>query len=854
MKRSVVLSVVVIGAVLAIAVVLRPGPRAAGPAAKVGQQAVAARPASQPTAATGAERDDARGDLVLEGQVLDGENNPVGGVVISLDAFPPRTTSTEADGAFSFSGLIERRYVVTASSAEGVAGPVVVPLKRKTDPVILHLVRPGSVTVSVVDAASRAPIAGATVEVRSPNLVTGTTGPDGTVALAPIVHGHWDVVGVAPDHARGHGAVVVSAQPAAITIALERGGSLRGRIVDDNGKPVAHARAWAVSSSDWTDGASPERDGAESDGDGKFELAALGQGTYRVHARARHFADTASRELGVSGAMTDVGDIVMNASATLKGRVVHRDGRPVPGAQVEAYIKTGIAPKTHAGSDGAFVMEDLPRTNVLVAATGDGASCWAKPVDLSAGTGEVTLTLELEGWIEGAVVDRSGAPVEGASVSIAIIKPGARLVRSDVTEGAGTFRFDGLPEGDYEVEATRPGVTTPERDPKVTAHTGTSVKLVLGTIGAIKGQVVFGDGSAPALATVRLDANGAPSSFSDGKFEISNVAPGSYRLRIEGPEIASTAPATAVVAEGKTTDLGAIRAERGRSIDGLVVDKDGHPVAGADVVAGNVIVGTGATVDSGSRAPTFQAELKQATTDADGKFTLRGLPASATSVVASHATAGRSTPVALSAETAGPLRLVLAPAASLSGTVSVDGHPTRAAVIAQPAASPLALAVVFADADGTFHYDRLSAGRYSVAGAMGDPLGGAPLSPVAVEVGAGREAHVDLSAFHGSRKLDVATKTGGIVFVTTETLQASTALDVMTQLGQQARGHWAMAQSNGTARFSLLAPVPYTACAAVFDASVTDVTTMLHTLTVQGSATPVTCLQVSATAASVSLP
>lgn len=853
MKRKVLTGLAVVAAALAIALIAhsnRPATRAS----------TSTRPPSDPSSLPrsihnmGIERDDARGDLVLEGQVLDSDDEPVGGVSVSLDAFPPQTMVTESDGSFSFTGLIERSYRITAVSPSGVAGPVAVSLQRTTDPVILHLVGPGSVVVRVVDAASQTPIAGARVEIRTPIPVTGQTGPDGAVELSPVVHGHWDVVGTATGRGRGHSAVVVGAEQSTTTIALEQGGSLRGRVVDDRGHAVHGARVWAVSSSDWTDNSSPELDGASTDEDGRFELAALQPGTYRIHGRAHGFADTASRELTLSDSITDAGDLVMNAGATLRGRVVRRNGTAVPGAEVEVYIETGLAPKTHAGSDGAFVIDDLPRANVLVTARGDGASCWAKRVDLSSGSGETTLTLDLEGWLAGSVVDSSGAPVEDAVVAVSLIQPGARFVRRNMTDGGGTFRFAGLPDGDYDVEAMRPGVTTSARHPKVTRHTGESVQLVLEATGSIKGQVEFADGSSPSVVVVRAGAGGAPHSFPNGDIAMSGIAPGSYELRIEGPEIASAPPTTAVVAEGKTTDLGTIRAERGRAINGVVVDKDGRPVAGAEVVAGTMIVGTGATVDSGSRAPAFQAELKHATTSSDGTFVLRGLAPIALSIVASHPKAGRSAPLTLPADATASLRIALAPTSSLSGTVTSGGHPVSAGVIAQPAASPLALALVFSGADGTFHYDNLASGRYSVSAVRGDPFSGAPLSPVAVDLAPGSKAHVDVQAFRGTRSLDVSTAAAGVVFVSTEAIAPKTALELLTQLGQQTRGHWAMTRSDGHAHFSLLAPVAYTACVAALDGTATDLTTMLREITVAGSTIPVTCRPASATATSLAVP
>ena len=857
MKRTLVaaLSVLVLGVVLACVVHSHSEQARGQTRAKATRLAPAQRGRPPVVGATGVERDDAAGDLVLEGQVVDSNNDPVGGVSVSLNDFPPRIVRSESDGSFSFPHLVARAYLLSATSPSGVAGPITVALQPTRDPVILHLSSPGGVRVTVVDASTGAPIAGATVEARTPVPVMGRTGSDGSVELFPVLHGRWDIVATANGHARAHSGVEISEQPSTAMIALEQGASLRGQVVDVSGAPVSGARVWAVSSTDWTESSSADRDGADAREDGTFELVALKPGTYRVHVRARGFADTASRDITLEGATADAGRIVMNEGGTLRGRVVRRDGTSVPGAEVEVYIKTGLSPRTHAGSDGRFVITDLPRSDVLATARGDGASCWARRVDLSSGAGDVTLTLDLEGSIVGSVVDSTGTPIEGAQVGISLVKSGARLVRSDATDGGGMFRFDGLAEGDYEIDASRPGITTSDRRPQLMAHTGAStVRVVLPATGGLKGQVVFSDGTAPSLVVVRVGANGRSRSFSGGKIAIADIAPGSYDLRIEGPEIASTTASTTDIAEGKTTDVGTIHAERGRVIEGVTVDTNGRPVANAEVVAGNLIVGTGARVDSGGDAPAFQAALKHAVSDADGKFTLRGLPPAALSIVASHPTAGRSTPLTLAADATEPLRVVLAATASLSGNVMSEGKPVGAAVIAQPADAPLALALVIAGEDGAFRYDNLAAGRYSVAATLGDPLAGSPLSPVSATVGPGGHTEVTVQAFQGARHLDVSTVGRGIVFVSTEPLSASTAFDLITQLGHQTQGHWALVNSDGMAHFRYLAPSAYTACMAAIDAPVTNLTAMMHSLTISGATIPVTCRRVPPTASVLTLP
>jgi hypothetical protein len=209
-------------------------------------------------------------------------------------------------------------------------------------------------------------------------------------------------------------------------------------------------------------------------------------------------------------------------------------------------------------------------------------------------------------------------------------------------------------------------------------------------------------------------------------------------------------------------------------------------------------------------------------------------------------------PVTLDAAAVGPLRIAVTPTAALSGTVRMDGKPIAAMVTAQPSSSPLALSLVVAGADGGFHYDQLAPGSYSVAAAVGDPLEGAPLTPVGVDIVAGGATHVDLEAFRGNRALDVTSAKPGVVFVTTETIAASTAVELVTTLGRQTRGHWAMRPSSGNAHFASLGPVAYTVCALALEAG-PDAAAGLQTLTTRNANAPTICSPVSATANAITL-
>jgi RNA polymerase sigma factor (sigma-70 family) len=106
--------------------------------------------------------------------------------------------------------------------------------------------------------------------------------------------------------------------------------------------------------------------------------------------------------------------------ATVSGRVLGPDGRPVPGAKLMVVEKEtgGPAPQPVAGPDGRFAFR-LPAhgmSHLIAAAPGFGAD-W---VTLSAGESRIDVVLRLteDLPITGRVIDLQGRPVAGAAVGV----------------------------------------------------------------------------------------------------------------------------------------------------------------------------------------------------------------------------------------------------------------------------------------------------------------------------------------------------------------------------------------------------------------------------------------------------
>lgn len=724
--------------------------------------------------------DDPRGPLRLEGQVIDAQDHGVKGAVVSIDTAPPRELTVEDDGSFEITGLIARDYRLEAHADGGHAGPVQLRLGPSPEPVTLRLATAGTVQVVVRDAKIGMPIAGAKVELRAGVVLAATTGADGIAELRGVGAGwtplHVEAKGFAP------AAMMLSttgdpAVPQRQVITLSLGAAVRGHVLDDAGQPVAAARVLAFPASQPFPVIDARRDAVVTDADGAFALPAVAAGSYRFTASAPGFAAATTSPIAIDGrSVRDDVVIRLDRGATVTGLVRTPDGAPVAAALVRVVGKGSVdwrlTRQAYTDDAGAFRIDGLPRRAVDVVAWHPRGASDLVPVDLvTTPAAELTLTLTMTGAIAGTVVDAAGQPVGDAQLVAEPVWTGAfgesdqwiaRGVQAAIADSGGAFRFDGLPEGAYQLRAAAPdaseaalwlGEATP-------AHTGdTAVRIVLAGDGVVTGKVVLPDGSPPAGFTIAIGAaRPVPFSSDDGSFRVTSPG-GHHALEIAGAVFQRKTMPVEVKADD-TLDLGTITVTAGRSISGRVLDRNGAPVAGAKVAAGSLIAGGG--TESELNIPDEGFDVHETTTDDDGRFSLDGMSPAPVAVVAGKDGVGRSASVAVARSPQSvTLELVLETLGGLDGVVTASGAPVpETAVIAAPIGAPRSNFFVVTGADGTFTFDALTGGRYMLY----PMIGGGGSRPkdmyiTVVDVAAGARARAEIDASPGPGVLDVTVKT-----------------------------------------------------------------------------------------------
>ena len=613
----------------------------------------------------------------------------------------------------------------------------------------------------VLDARSRSPVPGATVETSSarvqviaprdePRLFVSETVTDerGRFRLTGLPSSVRSVSASAP----GYGRAQVRAMPGERTqIFLRPGIGIYGRVVTVDGDALAGAYVEAMKFDEfgsWTASSISDETGE----DGSFSLLGIERARYRVLA---HHPDHSFATIDVpaaEGADVILEDLALSTGAPVTGRLMNDDGEPLSGdVRIESIngerppwslfsrLNTKAAP-----DDGAFVLPHVPagEYRVLVEALGYAAQRIELSVDPDSDGHDVgDISFEDGFSVMGYVVDEMGDAVAGARVYsattrsfIAGVVQGPMSVGSAETDENGFFRIRGLEAATYKLSAIAPGYIAAVETSVEAGVSDVVIQLEKG--GSITGYVVDTDGQPISSFSVMVEPHPRRSvqtnrfrEFSDapdGRFEIDELGEATYVLTFNAHRMKPTRLTRIELGTGSSTDAGVVTMRVGGVIRGAVIDADGNSVAGASL----------------SAAP--GPLMSGVTSDATGKFELRGLEAGVIDVRASHpdfadAVArdveleSESDPVAI--------RLTLTRGGRLEGVVrerSGVGIPGRVVQLTRRSTRPSSTT----DDAGTFFFERLSPGSYRVQLRSADGGMSATLQEQEVEIVEETTSHI----------------------------------------------------------------------------------------------------------------
>lgn len=305
------------------------------------------------------------GKVVHAGKPVAGATVRLAALIAPPDALQPvAEVKTDANGAFDFGPQLAATFDVSAEADQLLSVSKLVEAadpKAKTDQIVLTLGDCKSRMYGTVLDASGGPIAKARI------FISGLAGAESDAA------GKYSVCTVEADSfiriaADGYGALQIHVRLTGelqYDFVLVPEAVLVGQVITNEKQPVAGARV--VASPDPGEG--PHHlsgTWASSDADGRFRIAGLSPGHYRLGAAADGLASRVLVDaIAATGTSRDV-IVVLDKTARLSGHVVMGD-KPIAGARV-TVPQQGVPATGYSQDDGSFVVDHVLFGSVPLAA------------------------------------------------------------------------------------------------------------------------------------------------------------------------------------------------------------------------------------------------------------------------------------------------------------------------------------------------------------------------------------------------------------------------------------------------------------------------------------------------------
>ncbi|MEN6625130.1 MAG: carboxypeptidase regulatory-like domain-containing protein [Candidatus Sumerlaeia bacterium] len=241
--------------------------------------------------------------------------------------------------------------------------------------------------------------------------------------------------------------------PAEFTIQLEKGTTIGGTVINEDGRPVAGVEVslLLVSDSSRTN-VRPALTGQPfvTDAQGRWRCDRMPARFNTVWVRAAHrdYERVPEHTMNMTPPPVDklrdmTSVMTIQRGVSVEGIVLGKDGKPLPGATVSFNVA-----ETTTTKDGRFGMDRLKveRTPLVVSAKGCASNF--SYIEVAKGMKPIEIRLQPAKPLHGRVVDVAGKPLEGAYVSLdSINNQSFRRSWAEKTDKDGRFTWEGAPAG-----------------------------------------------------------------------------------------------------------------------------------------------------------------------------------------------------------------------------------------------------------------------------------------------------------------------------------------------------------------------------------------------------------------------
>ena len=627
----------------------------------------------------------------LEVSVRNPDGSAAAGARVEISGatlWPARVAETDAAGVTRISGLVAGHFDLRATKGELVSDTFFgFELERGAQKKVVLELGPGRmITVSVTDDDPDHPasVRDADVVLAEGGIssfpIRGRTGADGTLTLGPISKGAASVSASAEGFVTRPAIAVPEVLAGPLQIALLRGATLEGEVVDSKGTPVDGASieiigidlfglpvadtpslmAFRRSHFEWAlpgprplipagelgvmpgpippiprAGAAPA-DAPSNDTpappaepwvtrfDGTFKAHPVTPGRVRALVRHPAYVEGISDPVALTPGGTGKVKVVLLSGGAIEGRVVDAVGRGVSGARVDLTAVRGTLERTTlTASDGSFAFAAAPEEVTLSVARPEDPTklVLKKTIEIPEG-GKARVTLTLPAPRDALVVsvkDDAGHALEGAQVAVLSLDPDAPLRQTGFTSAEGQVSVADVRGLELRVVVEAPGFGVAVRHVE---HAGEKLEVALSRGVLVEGRVTSVRGRRSVEgASVTLISEGrrfAAITDKEGHYRVRDVAAAPLHIVVAHPDFSA--------AEANVTVKDTGRADRAFELPTVDLVEGGS-------ITGEVLDPVGKPV-RGARVgigvvpaylPAGTLPSGMAITDAKGRFSLTGV-------------------------------------------------------------------------------------------------------------------------------------------------------------------------------------------------------------------------------------